>query len=68
LWLLAFKKAEGRSSQTGELVDATEGRKTRSLIITVSGHLILSVLAPSTLAQKLGLKLKKTEEQNDEKR
>lgn len=45
-----------------------EGRKARSLIITTSYHVILCALAPSTLAQRLGLKLKRTEELKDEKR
>jgi hypothetical protein len=56
------------SRKLGKLVDATEGRKTRSLIITSSDHVILCVLAPSTLAQRLGLMLKKSEEIKDGER
>ena len=44
----------------GKLIDATEGRRTSSLIITTSNHLIFCAVAPATLAQRLGLRLKKT--------
>ena len=36
-----------------KLVDATNGRRTRAVIITESDHLILSSLEPATLAQRL---------------
>jgi len=61
------RRLREEARKQGKLVDATEGRKTRSLIITSSGHVILCVIAPSTLAQRLGLKLKKTKELKDEK-
>ena len=35
------------------LVDATNGRRTRAVIVTESDHLILSSLEPATLAQRL---------------
>mgnify|MGYP002564388394 FL=1 len=36
----------------GRLVDATQGRKTRSIIITDSNHVILSAILPDTLGQR----------------
>lgn len=36
----------------GRLVDATQGRKTRSIIITDSNHVILSAILPETLGQR----------------
>ena len=36
----------------GRLVDATQGRKTRSIIITDSYHVILSAILPETLGQR----------------
>ena len=36
-----------------KLVDATNGRRTRAVIVTESDHLILSSLEPATLAQQL---------------
>ncbi|QDI89990.1 DUF370 domain-containing protein [Salicibibacter halophilus] len=35
------------------LVDATNGRKTRSIILVDSEHLILSAIHPETVAQRL---------------
>jgi hypothetical protein len=34
------------------LIDATQGRKTRSIIITDSDHIILSALQAETIAQR----------------
>lgn len=39
--------------QDGRLIDATQGRKTRSIIITDSNHCILSAVQPETVAQRL---------------
>jgi len=35
------------------LVDATYGRRTRAVIITDSGHIILSAIQPETVANRL---------------
>ena len=37
----------------GKLVDATQGRKTRSVIITDSDHVVLSAVQPETIALRL---------------
>lgn len=34
------------------LIDATQGRRTRSVIITDSNHVILSAVQPETIAQR----------------
>lgn len=36
----------------GRLVDATQGRKTRSILVTDSNHVILSSINPDTLGQR----------------
>ena len=36
-----------------ELIDATCGRRTRAVIITDSGHIILSTLHPETISNRL---------------
>jgi regulator of extracellular matrix RemA (YlzA/DUF370 family) len=36
-----------------KLVDATNGRRTRAVVVTESDHFILSSLEPATLAQRL---------------
>jgi hypothetical protein len=38
--------------QRGALIDATQGRKTRAIIVTASGHVILSAVAVETIAQR----------------
>ena len=40
----------------GSLIDATCGRRTRSVIIMDSDHVILSAVQPETVAQRLGNK------------
>jgi extracellular matrix regulatory protein A len=42
---------EGRSK--GVLIDMTNGRRTKAVIIADSGHIILAALAPETIAGRL---------------
>ena len=42
---------EGRNK--GILIDMTNGRRTKAVIITDSGHIILAGLAPETIAGRL---------------
>ena len=42
---------EGRNK--GLLIDMTSGRRTKAVIITDSGHIILAALAPETIAGRL---------------
>jgi hypothetical protein len=44
------EEAQGR----GKLIDATQGRRTRSIIVTDSDHVILSAVNPDTIATRLG--------------
>ena len=41
------------AKQEGRLVDATQGRKTRSIIITDSNHVILCAVQAETIAQRV---------------
>lgn len=43
----------------GQLVDATYGRRTRAVIITDSGHIILSAIQPETVAGRLSGRVEK---------
>ena len=49
-----IKRIVQESKQKGNLVDATYGRRTRSVIITDSGHIILSAIQTETVAGRLG--------------
>jgi regulator of extracellular matrix RemA (YlzA/DUF370 family) len=42
---------EGRNN--GKLIDMTSGRRTKAVIFTDSGHIILAALAPETIASRL---------------
>ena len=42
---------EGRNN--GKLVDMTSGRRTKAVIFTDSGHIVLAALAPETIASRL---------------
>jgi len=44
---------EGKSK--GVLIDMTNGRRTKAVIFTDSGHVILAALAPETIAGRLRL-------------
>jgi extracellular matrix regulatory protein A len=48
-----LKRLREDARQNNMLVDATSGRKTRSMIITESNHIILSALQSETLVQRV---------------
>jgi regulator of extracellular matrix RemA (YlzA/DUF370 family) len=50
---LPMKRLREAAVRTRKLVDATNGRRTRALIVTDSDHVILSSLQPQTLVQRL---------------
>ena len=47
-----IKRLKEEAAKEGRLVDATQGRKTRAILVMVSGHVILSALHPETLAHR----------------
>ena len=48
-----MKRFKEDARQTGKLIDVTHGRRTRSIIITDSGHIILSAIQPETICQRI---------------
>jgi hypothetical protein len=48
-----MKRLRERATQADRLIDATHGRKTRSIIVTDSNHVILSAVHTETLSQRL---------------
>lgn len=48
------------AKKRGSLIDATCGRRTRSVIITDSNHVILSALQPETIGERFQQKVEKT--------
>jgi regulator of extracellular matrix RemA (YlzA/DUF370 family) len=47
-----IKRMREEAKNEGKLVDATQGRRTRSIIITDSNHIILSALQAETITQR----------------
>ncbi len=51
------KRMREEARRNRKLIDATNGRRTRAVIITDSDHVILSSAQPETIAQRLNEKL-----------
>ena len=51
---------------TGKLVDATGGKKTRSVIVSDSGHIILSALTSETIQSRILGGTDNAEDETDE--
>lgn len=47
-----IKRLKDEAREKRYLIDATQGRKTRSIIITDSNHVILSAIQPETISQR----------------
>ncbi|MBI5180165.1 MAG: DUF370 domain-containing protein [Nitrospirae bacterium] len=48
-----MKRLKDEARKQGKLIDATQGRKTRAIIITDSDHVILSGIQVETIAQRI---------------
>jgi regulator of extracellular matrix RemA (YlzA/DUF370 family) len=48
-----MKKLKDEAKSSGKLIDVTEGRRTRSIIILDSNHVILSPVQRETLTQRI---------------
>lgn len=51
-----IKRMIQEARDSGVLIDATYGRRTRAVIITDSDHIILSAVQPETIAQRVNSK------------
>ncbi len=48
-----MRRLREEAGARGKLVDATQGRRTRSIVVTDSDHVVLSAINPDTLAARL---------------
>lgn len=48
-----MKRLREEATERGKLIDATQGRRTRSILVTDSDHVILSAINPETVALRL---------------
>jgi len=46
------RRLKDEAKEGGRLVDASQGRKTRAIVVMDSGHVVLSALQSETLAQR----------------
>ena len=51
---MAVRRLKEAVRDNGQMLDATHGKRTRSVIVTDSGHLILSSNTPETLSHRFG--------------
>ena len=49
-----IKRVISEARDRGILIDATYGRRTRAVLITDSGHVILSAIQPETIGNRAG--------------
>lgn len=61
-----IKRIITKSRESNMLVDATYGRRSRAVIMTDSGHVILSPVQPETIANRLSADYEDDLEDNDE--
>jgi len=62
-----IKRLVQDTRNTGKLVDATGGKKTRSVIVSDSGHIILSALTAETIQSRVaGAASDGAEDESDE--
>lgn len=47
------KRLRDEAKEANTLIDATQGRKTRAIIVMDSNHVVLSAMQPETLANRL---------------
>lgn len=57
-----IKRLKEEAKENKNLIDVTQGRRTRSIIITDSNHVILSAVQAETIAQRFGGELSREEE------
>ena len=48
-----MKRLKDEARKSGKLLDATQGRRTRSIIVTDTDHIVLSAIQAETVAQRL---------------
>jgi regulator of extracellular matrix RemA (YlzA/DUF370 family) len=48
-----IRRLKDQARQKGKLVDATQGRRTRSIIVMDSDHVVLSAIGADTVTQRM---------------
>ena len=61
-----MKRLISEARESGRIIDVTCGRRTRSIIVTDSDHVILSAVQPETIAHRFDVKDNTTIVEEDE--
>jgi regulator of extracellular matrix RemA (YlzA/DUF370 family) len=61
-----IRRLRDEAREEKRLIDATQGRKTRSVIITDSNHVVLSAIQSETIAQRFSPDASLTKEELEE--
>ena len=59
------RNLEKNGQERGMLVDATYGRKTKSVLLMDSDHVILAAITPETVAERMGIAVERYEEEGE---
>lgn len=59
------KRAVREAKDNGMLIDATYGRKAKTVLVMDSDHLVLSGIAAEQLAPRFGLELTEEDDENE---
>jgi regulator of extracellular matrix RemA (YlzA/DUF370 family) len=59
-----MKRLKDEAKEDRRLIDATHGRRTRSIIVMDSNHVVLSAIQAETISQRFAL-VKETQRQTD---
>lgn len=58
-----IKRMVQRAKEAGTAIDATQGRKTKAVLVMENGSVVLSALLPETLAGRAGVSPDLTKEE-----
>jgi regulator of extracellular matrix RemA (YlzA/DUF370 family) len=61
-----IRRLRDEAREERRLLDATQGRKTRSVIVTDSNHVILSAIQSETIAQRFSPDIRLSKEEIEE--
>ncbi len=59
------KRMVQKAKETGTVIDATQGRKTKSVLVMENSQVVLSALLPETIAGRAQAELEDTEDKQD---
>lgn len=61
-----IKRMIQNARQLGKVIDATQGRRTKSVIITEADFIVLSALQPDTIVKRFHLNVEEDKEDGEE--